>query len=77
MKPLEVHAIIRSMLPWEQGKPDTLTPEGETAFDVVDHWMACRASIFEHGSVRQTRYCLTDDDVRKLAEHIEKWLEGR
>lgn len=77
MRPLELHALVRTMLPWGRDEPDNLKPEGETVFDVIDHWMACRADIFELGSMKQARYCLTDDDVRKLAEHIEKWLEGR
>ena len=70
MKPLEEHAIMSQMLGWREGKPDTLEPEGETVFEVIDHWMACRADIFEHSIMRLTRYCLTDDDVRRLAEHV-------
>lgn len=65
------------MLPRGKRGPDDLTPEGDTVHDVIDHWMACRADIFELGSMQQARYCLTDDDVRVLAEHVEKWLEGR
>lgn len=75
---IENTALARAEAPWEKDAPDTLDPEGDTVYDVLDHWMACRADTFEHHPVlKQTRYCLTDGDVRRIAEHIEKWLEGR
>lgn len=73
---IEEHCIARSMTPWHRKEHDDLEPRGETVFEVLDNWMACRAAIFEVG-LGQNRYGLTDLEVRHVAEHIEKWLEAR
>lgn len=70
------HAVARSLLPWEQKEHDDLDPQGETVFEVIDHWLACRATIFDVG-LGQMRYGLTDREVEHLAEHVEKWLDSR
>jgi hypothetical protein len=67
------HSLARSMCPWHDKEHDDLKPEGATVFEAVDHWLACRGDIAPVG-LGQTRWALSDQDVRHLAEHIEKWL---
>lgn len=66
------HSLVQSMLPWNMKEHDDLEPEGETLLEVIDHWLACRGDIIPVG-LGQTRWALTDQDVRHIAEHIEKW----
>lgn len=73
---LEHHAVVWQMLPWNQKEHDDLKPEGDTLQEVIDHWLACRADIFDVG-LGQTRWGLSDQDVRHLAEHLGKWLDER
>ena len=71
------HVISREMTPWgraeARARHDDLEPRGDTLIEVIDHWFACRVTIFPVG-LGQTRWGLTDDDVRCLSEHIEKWM---
>jgi hypothetical protein len=67
------HSLARSMAPWNAKEHDDLRPRGETVDAIIDHWLACRADIIPVG-LGQTRYALSTQDVRHLAEHIEKWL---
>jgi len=72
-KRIEQHVIARSMCPWYEKEHDDLEPEGNTVFEVIDHWLACRAAIFDVG-LGQLRYGLLDREVEHLAEHLERWL---
>jgi hypothetical protein len=73
---MEHHAIVFQMLPWNQKEHDDLKPDGETVAEVIDHWLACRADIFEVG-LGQTRWGISTQDVNHLAEHLEKWRSSR
>jgi hypothetical protein len=70
------HSLVQSMCPWHAKEHDDLDPQGETVAGVIDHWLACRGDIIPVG-LGQMRYALSEQDVRHLAEHIEKWLAAR
>lgn len=71
---MELHAIVFAEAPWNRGKPEDLKPEGATVAEAIEYWLACRADILSHGSIKQMRYCLTTDDVRRLSEYLEAWM---
>lgn len=71
---LDDYLIARAEAPWNQGKDETLQPvAGSTAAEALDHWLSSRADILKHGSIEQLRWCLTDDDVSRLAAYMERW----
>lgn len=74
---MESYLITFAEMPWNRGKPEDLKPEGSTVAEAIEHWLACRADILSHGSIKQMRYCLMTDDVRRLSEYLEAWMVGR
>lgn len=71
MDPLQAYLVARKMTPWVP-EPSRLDPKGETVAEVVSHWLACRADIFDVG-LGQLRYCLDDADVEALSAHLDEW----
>lgn len=74
MDKLQAYLVARSMTPWAT-PPGALEPRGNDLRAVVDHWLACRADIFDVG-LGQMRYCLTDVDVAALVEHVNEWQQS-
>lgn len=77
MQNIANHVVAREMTPWGKAaareRHDDLEPEGDTLTEVINHWFACRVTIFPVG-LGETRWGLSNDEIRCLSEHIEKWM---
>lgn len=72
---IQAALIARAMVGDDWKAHDDLEPEGETVAEVIDHWFACRVDVFDVG-LGHMRWCLTEQDVRHLVEHLQRWRDG-